>query len=379
MLVIKTIRWLLLVMATLGVGTVAPWQDAAAAETTALDRIWSYATLYENPDNRYLQKFALTGRLQADSAWVDADQGEFDDLFTWRRFRFGFKAGLFEDWTLHIEADFDLNESLGDMYTRLTDANIGWSPTENLDLKFLKQSVGFTLDGATSSTKLLTMQRNNLSNNLWFTTEYFTGIDARGNIDPNWGYQIGVFSSDGSDELSSFDASYFTRLSFDYQLTPRANLSSGLIRIDYVYNDEDIDAATPDFSQVLSLVTEWESGAWGLRTDLSAGKGYASQSDVWGAVLMPYYNFTERVQAVVRYTYVTSAQDNGVRLSRYEDRVVSGRGNEYNEGYAGVNVYFYGDKLKWQTGVEYASMKDDANDGGAYDGWALTTGLRMYW
>lgn len=113
MLVIKTIRWLLLVMATLGVGTVAPWQDAAAAETTALDRIWSYATLYENPDNRYLQKFALTGRLQADSAWVDADQGEFDDLFTWRRFRFGFKAGLFEDWTLHIEADFDLNESLG--------------------------------------------------------------------------------------------------------------------------------------------------------------------------------------------------------------------------------------------------------------------------
>ena len=68
-----------------------------------------------------------------------------------------------------------------------------------------------------------------------------------------------------------------------------------------------------------------------------------------------------------------------MRVSHYEDRVVSGRGNEYNEGYAGVNVYFYGDKLKWQTGVEYASMKDDANDGGAYDGWALTTGLRMYW
>lgn len=203
-------------MATLCASTVEPWRDAAAAEATGFDRVWSYATLYEKPDDRYLQKFALTGRLQADSAWVDADQGQFDDIFTWRRFRFGFKAELFHDWTLHVEADFDLNESLGDMYTRLTDAYIGWSPTEYLDLTFLKQSVGFTLDGATSSKNLLTMQRNNLSNNLWFTNEYFTGIDARGKIDSNWRYRIGVFSSDGSDELSRFDASYFTRLSFDY-------------------------------------------------------------------------------------------------------------------------------------------------------------------
>jgi len=155
--------------------------------------------------------------------------------------------------------------------------------------------------------------------------------------------------------------------------------NNGLIRVDYVYNDEDINADTRDFSQVLSLVTEWQAGPWGLRTDLSAGKGYAQQSDVWGVVLLPYYDFNPRIQTVLRYTYVGSADDNGVRLPRYEDEIVDGRGNEYNEIYAGLNVYFYGHKLKWQTGLEYAAMKDDANDGGEFKGWGLSTGLRLYW
>jgi phosphate-selective porin OprO/OprP len=42
-------------------------------------------------------------------------------------------------------------------------------------------------------------------------------------------------------------------------------------------------------------------------------------------------------------------------------------------------VYFYGHKFKWQTGLQYASMKDDADDGGEYKGWGLSTGLRFYW
>lgn len=40
---------------------------------------------------------------------------------------------------------------------------------------------------------------------------------------------------------------------------------------------------------------------------------------------------------------------------------------------------FFLHKLEWQTGLEYASTKDDANDGGKFKGWGLSTGLRMYW
>ena len=360
-------------------GAAAPLVSAREAEDSAFDRIWSHTTLYENTSNPTIQKFALSGRLQVDSAWFDADQGEFSDGFRWRRFRFGFKANVFQDWVVHVEAAIDLNESLGDMYTSLTDAYVGWTPGDYLELKALKQSAGFTLDGATSSKKLLTMQRNNLTNNLWFTNEYFTGIDARGTIDQRWRYRAGVYSSDGSPELSRFDAGWFSLLSLGYRFTGMPEFDSGTIRVDYVYNDEDPNSATRDFSQVLSLVTQWKTGAWGLRTDLAGGAGYAGQSDVWGLVLMPSFDFSPRIQTVLRYTYMSSAGDNGLRLARYADRIVQGRGNEYNEIYAGLNVFFYGHKLKWQTGLEYDSMRDDANDGGEYAGWGLSTGLRVYW
>ena len=102
---------------------------------------------------------------------------------------------------------------------------------------------------------------------------------------------------------------------------------------------------------------------------------------------MPFYSFNEHHQAVLRYTFITSSDDNGVRLNRYENRIVDSdlesfdndRGNRYNEIYAGYNLFFYGHKLKWQTGLQYTTMQDDADDGGEYSGWGLSTGLRMYW
>lgn len=367
------------ILLAVGIGVSCGSTVAAEADASTYDKIWGYATLYENEDNQHIQKFALSGRIQPEAAWFDAEQGDFTDEFLWRRFRFGFKAGLLNDWVLHLEGDFDLAESFGDMYSRLTDAYIGWSPQENLDLKILKQSVGFTLDGATSSKSLLTMQRNDLTNNLWFTREYFSGLGAKGKAGNRWSYHAGIFSSDDQDELTRFDAAFFTLLSVGYSPDIPPGFDSGLIRVDYVYNKEDINSGTRDFSQVLSLVTKWQAGPWGLWTDLSAGKGYAEQSDVWGAVLMPFYDINPRLQLVLRYTFVTSAGDNGVRLPRYEGIIVEGRGNRYSEIYAGLNVYFYGHKFKWQTGVEYGSMKDDAADGGEYEGWGVNTGLRFYW
>ena len=356
----------------------AACEAADGENVVAFDKVWRYATLYENEDNRFVQKFALSGRLQLDAAWFDANEGDYNDVL-WRRFRFGFKSDLFRNWVLHLEGDFDHNNKLGEAYSRLTDAYIGWSPKDNLTIKALKQSAGFTLDGATSSKKLLTMQRDNLTNNLWFTSEYFTGLLAKGDMGRNWKYKAGVFSSDGSDELSQFEASYFTLFSLAYHLTESLNLDEGMVRLDYVYNDEDVDADTRDFSQVLSLVTKWKTGPWGLWSDISAGKGYAEQSNVWGVVLMPFYNVTKHIQPVFRYTYLHSDEHNGLRLGRYENRIINNRGDEYNEIYGGLNIFFYGHKFKWQTGLQYAKMKDSADDGGTYDGWGLSTGLRLSW
>lgn len=73
---------------------------------------------------------------------------------------------------------------------------------------------------------------------------------------------------------------------------------------------------------------------------------------------MSFYNLSERHQLVFRYTHIDSSGGNGIRFGRYENRIVSGRGDLYDEFYLGVNVYLYGHKLKWQTGLQRASMKD---------------------
>jgi phosphate-selective porin OprO/OprP len=96
-------------------------------------------------------------------------------------------------------------------------------------------------------------------------------------------------------------------------------------------------------------------------------------------MVMPFYNITSKLQAVTRYTHMESDGPNGIRPTGYEARVVPGRGDEFNELYLGANYFFYGHRLKVQTGVQFADMNDSANDGGEYSGVSWTTGIRVGW
>lgn len=339
--------------------------------------IWKNAVFYQNKENPVVQKIAFTGRFQGEGYWFDADQGDADDT-TWRRLRLGFKNTVFDTWTLHFEGDFDLNDD--GSYNRLTDAYISRGLGEGATVKIGKHSAGFTLGGGTSSKSLITLQRNNLTNNLWFPAEYFTGISVEGPADDGYFYNVGIFSNDPSDEFSRFDASFFGLASFGKDFADQVGTDKAVVRLDFVYNDEDPNANTRNFGEVFSLVTQWEEGNWGLWTDLSYGNGYRSQSNLWGAVVMPFYNINDKLQLVFRYTHLDSSGGNGVRLGRYESAIVSGRGDLYDELYLGFNVYFYGHKLKWQTGVQKARMKDEMNDGGELSGgFGITSGFRISW
>ena len=68
-----------------------------------------------------------------------------------------------------------------------------------------------------------------------------------------------------------------------------------------------------------------------------------------------------------------------MRFGRYERELESGRGDDYREIYFGMNHYWYGHKLKLQSGIQYVDMDDAANDGGAFTGWSFTTGFRISW
>ena len=355
-----------------------------AEEKSGFDKAWGYLTLYEN-DEASFQKFALVGRAQLDAVWVEPDGldeegNSLDNLSDtrWRRFRFGAEAYMFDTWKFHLEANFDLNEDISDWYTNLTDAYIQWEPNKGLKIKAFKQSAGFTLDGDTSSKRLLTLERNNLTNNLWFTAEYFNGLLISGKFADNFSYKASFFSSGGDPELDWDGASWFTFWQLGYKVNDAIQL-----RLDYVYQDEDVLAATRDFEQIVSFVPKWQSGPWGVWGDISFGKGFADQGqeDVWGLHIKPFYDFNDTFQVLLAYTYVDGNGDNSVRLNRYDNRVdnVDSRGDRVQDIYGGVNVYFYGHKFKWQTGVTFTTMDDSSAGGQDYEGWVLSTGLRVYW
>lgn len=352
--------------------------DKAPVASSTLCDLFDRAVLYKNEDYLPFQKFAFTGRLQADAAFFEADQGDYDSL-EWRRFRAGFKSQHFDHFTLHAEADLDLVDS-DPLYNKLTDTYIGWSKSDALEIKIGKQGAPFTLDGATSSKSLIRMERSLLSNNLWFPEEYFTGATASGEID-HWVYTVGLFSSDGGPEFGDFEAGYFGLFSLGYDFAEALAVDKALVRVDYVNNDPTGNGVlnTRNLTDVVSLNATLEQGQWGLRSEVAAGSGFGTQSDITAVAIMPYYSINDQWQLVASYNYVTSDDPNGVRLDRYENRIESGRVDEAHEFYFGVNYYLCEHKLKWQTGVEYTTADDIANDGGAYDGWGLSSGIRISW
>ena len=165
-----------------------------------------------------------------------------------------------------------------------------------------------------------------------------------------------------------------------YDFAKPLGVKEALLSGNYVHQNEDVNNTfTRQLQNILSVNFKLETDRWGVRSDVSTATGYLRQSDLWSVMAMPFFNVTDKLQLVGRYTLIESDDPNGVQLATYENRVVTGRGDEYNEAYAGANYYFYGHKLKLQTGVQFADMNDRANDGGEYSGVSWTTGIRVGW
>ena len=283
------------------------------------------------------------------------------------------------DFVLHIEAEFNPQEA-DPVYSRITDAYLAWKPARAARITLGKQSAGFTLDGLTSSKNLLTIDRNNLTQNIWFTEEYIPGISVGGDIEGVI-YFAGVFSSgDKTSEFGDFAAGEFALLRLAHDFSKAIGAQQALLRISYVDNHPDPENGfTKKLYRIFSLNLEFEGETWGIRGDISSGQGYDDQSDLSGFVVMPFYKLSEAFELVGRYTFVESEEDNGVRFARYERFIADGSGNRYEEFYLGLNYYWYGDKLKLQNAIQYVEMFDRANDGGAYSGFSWTTGFRISW
>jgi len=373
-------KLLLSIMLMLALPVLAAAQTAAAKKPpSTYDKVWGAVTdWYGNNDNPVVERVLLTGRFHYDFADVDADEGDNSE-WNVRRLRIGPRITLFKKFLLHSEVELDPQRH-NPLYVRFTDFYVMYTKNPQVVLTVGKQGVPFTLDGATSSRELLTIDRSNVANNMWFPQEYLPGVSLSGKRKA-WIYRAGLYSSGAMNrEFGEFNGGTSTLGVIGYDFAPRLHVKEATLTGNYVYQTEDKNNTfTRQLDHVASINFRFEGSKWGARSEFTAASGYLGQSDLWGVQAMPFYNVTDKLQGVARYTYVQSEDPNGVRLATYESRVVTGRGDQYNEIYLGANYYFYGHRLKLQTGVQFADMDDKANDGGDYSGVSWTTGLRVGW
>jgi phosphate-selective porin OprO/OprP len=344
------------------------------------DKIWKFAEWYENDSNPVVQRVLFSGRYQHEYAAINANADE-EDLGEWnvRRMRLGPRVTLFRTFTLHGEVELNPQER-DPFYVRFTDLYLQWSKSGTFVMTIGKHGIPFTMDGSTSSKDLLAIDRSNLTNNIWFPQEYIPGVSVSGRLAP-WVYRVGVYSSGNRNrEFGEFNGGAFALGLLGYDFAQPLGVKEALLVGNYVYQHPDPNNTfTRQLEHIVSVNFKLEADRWGLRTDLSDASGYLGQSDLWGFMAMPFVNATDKLQLVGRYTFLDSDGPNGVLLATYENLVVPGRGDRYNELYVGANYYFYGHKLKLQSGVQFADMNDRASDGGAYSGVSWITGVRIGW
>ena len=354
---------------------------AAKKEPSEYDRIWQRFTgIYVDDSNPVVQRVLLSGRFHYDFAFIDAEEGDVDE-WNVRRLRIGPRITLFKTFTLHSEVELDPHQRDRDrFYARFTDFYLQWTKNPQLSVTVGKQSAPFTLDGATSSRELITIDRSNLANNIWFPQEYLPGVSVSGRRAP-WVYRAGIYSSgEANREFGKVNGGVATLGSLGYDFAPALKVQEALLTGNYVYQNADLrNTFTRQLDHIGSINFRYQDGMWGARGDVSLASGYLGQGGMWALQLMPFVNVTSKFQVVGRYTFMNSDDADAIRLATYESRLVSGRGDRYNEFYTGANYYFYGHRLKLQTGLQWADMNDSANNGGEYSGFAWTTGLRGGW
>ena len=121
----------------------------------------------------------------------------------------------------------------------------------------------------------------------------------------------------------------------------------------------------------------------GIWADIAGGKGISNAkngSDLAGVDIMPFYNFTDSLQLVLQYAGVTSLDNKAdVRMSRYANKNAGKKVETAHNFLLGFNWYLYGHKLKWQNAVEYNYGENLAGTGDDYNGYGVTSALRISW
>lgn len=356
-----------------------------------MDQAWSAGTLYKDSEDPYVQEFSIIGQLQVQYASGSDDSGNYGsydraDECTWgntevRRIRLGAKGKLFEKLTflnlVDLYPDFSPRG-----YKRTPEMNMTYTQSQAFALSLGKTELKFDREQEYSSNDFLPFERSAVGNMVYGGE--LTGIWASGKgIAGGWLYYLGAFSNDRVDEFSHFDGGTILLGKIGYDYTKCTSLNLAEVKLQWLHNTDPgfkasrTDLASPNYSNGLSISNQITNGGLDLTTEFIWAEGETNRSDAYALSAMANYLFTPKLQLITTWEMAGSNGDNGIYLPvRYEAVNGTKTGDTYFAGYAGLNYYINGQKLKLMSGVKYSYLNGDtpADD---FNGWTWLAGVRL--
>ena len=327
--------------------------------------------LYESDSNPFCQELWFLGRYHGQYHAADGNTGN-SEAWEDRRFRIGSQARFFEKLTLHAQmvsgSDFE------PFYNGFTELWAQWAFEEYVMLTVGQQKHRFTHDRNVSSRYLNTLERSMFVNT--FALDYTPAVTLSGKAG-RARYYTGIFSNatgtDMWDAFTDLDSGYSLLTSISYDMEESLGTDAAEFNACYLYSEANANATNLNrYGESISAALILTQGGGSLVSEAVAGLE-SQNGDAFGINIQPGYFFTDKLQLATRYQLATASQADGlVPQRRYERPAGFVPGDLYQAGYAGLNYYIAGHRLKLMNGIEYAEMNGQSL-------WTASFAIRLFW
>lgn len=340
------------------------------AANSIYEQLWSLPVLYKNDANPWIEQFSIIGRYQGQYFATDSNAGEDEDYEN-RRLRVGIKM-LMLDKKLTLNAEVQTNDRFDPLYDNLTDVFAEYKPDPHWQFRVGKWQPHFGHEFGISSREIITFERGALVNQMGI---FFMPGSRLGYTHGKWTAMLAGFSNKTDKEFGDFDGGFSSLLSLARDVHQEWSLDAGEVRFDWLHSDSrPTDNRLNFFTDSFSLNWRLKDGHAGFNGDIIAATG--PRGDAFGLTLMPTWQLSPKVELVTRYQFSSGSESNVLRpLPRYERAAGATAGDLYQAAYVGVNYYLYGHRLKFMTGLEYATLTGGTHD---FNGWTWLGGVRVY-
>ena len=338
---------------------------------TLAEKLEDLGELYQNDNHPLMQEWWFLGRYHG-QYWNADGGGDQQDDWENRRFRIGSQARFFKKLTLHAQmvSGFDMDP----FYNGFTELWSQWAFDDSFMVTVGQQKHRFTHDRNVSSRYINTLERSMLLN--MFNADYTPAVTASGKLG-KFAYYTGIFSNATGPNIwkafTEYDSGYSFLASGTWDIKDRIDLDEAFFNICYLHSDANQNATNLNrYKDGLSAALIFTEGPGSLVSEALLGMG-STNGNAFGINIQPGYFLTDKLQIATRYQLAFADEDDGLLAQRrYERTVGVNTGDLYQAGYAGLNYYIAGHRMKLMSGVEYAEMNGQ-------EVWTASMAIRVFW